>query len=266
MSIFTALKRARMKMEEFPGTTFQDASRLCLQTTSDGSPHDYQAASKLHTKLPEFLVDLDNSEVIRKVLNILILEFKFDWVYFFPSGREAVKSALNRDEYQVFRNADLFLDSPSLDIVTWWDQIANKFRTQIMDNVYREAELKSLNLERELLKSLNCPYEPVWVALNDNSLGFDIRSYRMGQEGWVPFAIEVKSSSTGRLRFFLTRNEFNLASRMKSNYELHYWANNSLIPVRFDSNQLIRNAPKDSGKGKWDSMIIEANLSDSDQI
>lgn len=255
-----------MKIEEFPGTSFHDASLLCMETTSDGSPHDYRAAAELHLKLPEFIVNLDNPKEIRNSLSILISNSQFDWVYYFPSGREAVKSALTRNEFQVFRNAELFVETPSLEIVSWWDEIANKLRAQVRDNSYREAELRSLLLERKLLESLGCPYEPSWVALNDNSLGFDIRSYRFAENEWIPFAIEVKSSSTNKLRFFLTRNEFNLAMRMKTNYALHYWAHDSEVPITLSHDQIFENTPKDSGIGKWDSMLIEGELVDCEKL
>jgi len=257
MSIFTALKRARLKIEEYPGISFQEAANLCMHTSSDGTPHDYKTAQELHDFLPPVIVDLDSPLEIRRALSYLIENMDYDWVYFFPSGREAVKNALNRNEYQVFRNAELYEDSPSLEVVSWWDLIANKFRSRALDNSYREAELRSLSIERELLISLNCPYEPVWVALNDNSLGFDIRSYRHFENEWIPFAIEVKSTVTNRFRFYLTRNEANLAERMKSNYALHYWTQDSSTPLILSSSQVLTNLPKDQGFGRWDSTIIE---------
>lgn len=262
MSIFTALKRARLKIVEYPGLSFQEAANLCIKTSSDGTPHDYKTASDLHRALPAEIIDLDNPGEIRKALTFLILNFENDWVYFFPSGREAVRNALTRNEYQVFRNAELYLESPALEVVNWWDFIANKYRSQALDNSYREAELKSLNLERALLSSMNCPYEPVWVALNDNSLGFDIRSYRQQDDDWVPFAIEVKSTSGSRFRFYLTRNEVNLATRMASNYALHFWASGSVAPLTFQASQITRHLPRDNGSGKWDSVVIEAENSD----
>ena len=257
MSIFTALKRARLKIEEYPGITFQEAANLCMRTSSDGTPHDYTTAGDLHDFLPAVIIDLDNPLEIRRALSYLIENINYDWVYFFPSGREAVKNALNRNEYQVFRNAELYEDSPSLEVVSWWDFIADKFRSRVLDNSYREAELRSLSIERELLLSQNCPHEPVWVALNDNSLGFDIRSYRQFESEWVPFAIEVKSTVTNRYRFYMTRNEANLAKRMKSNYALHYWTQDSSVPLILSSSQVLDNLPIDQGFGKWDSMVVE---------
>ncbi len=257
MSIFTALKRARLKIEEYPGITFKDAANLCMRTSSDGSPHDYRTAGDLHDFLPIEIVDLDSPLEIRRALSYLIENIDYDWAYFFPSGREAVRNALNRNEYQVFRNADLYQDSPSLDVVSWWDLIANKFRSHALDNSYREAELKSLEIERNLLHSMDCPYEPVWVALNDNSLGYDIRSYRFSETEWIPFAIEVKSTSTKWFRFYLSRNEANLAMRMKTNYALHYWTHESSEPLILSSSQVLTNLPLDQGLGKWDSVIVE---------
>lgn len=257
MSVFTALKRARSKIEEFPKSTFNDAARICMQTSSDGTPHDYKTALTLHEILPSSIINLDAPTEIRRVLSILIREYKFDWSYLFPLGREAIKNSLSRNEYQVFRNGELFQDVPSFEVVLWWDEIANEFRTSNLDNTYREFERKSLELERQYLTREKCPFEPTWVALNDNSLGFDIRSFRSVDGEWQPLAVEVKSSVSSHLKFYISKNEVNLAIRMGRNYSLHYWSSEALLPRILNSNQIQENLPIEQGNGKWESILIE---------
>jgi hypothetical protein len=244
-------------MKDFPGSTFEAASNLCMRTNSEGTPHDYKSASQLHQWLPPEIIDLDDPPEIRNMLKILIMKFDFYWANMFPLGREAVKALLTRNEYQVFRNAELFSALPSNEVVYWWDDLSAIYRKEQINNDFREAELKSLQLEREYLLRQDCPYEPVWVALDDNSLGYDIRSYRYVINEWLPYAIEVKSTSTSKIRFYLTRNEGNLAGRMGQLYSLHYWLPNLSEPIKFSSSEILENIPINQGHGKWESALIE---------
>lgn len=260
MSVFTALKRVRTKRIEFPDLTFWDSANLCMQTCSDGTPHDYARAEELDIFLPHEIVNLDDPKEIRRALDSIISGHSYSWVFFFPSGREAVRNALTRNEYQVFRNAELFKEIPSIEIITWWDTIANKFRTSSIDNSYREAEFRTLELEREFLREAQCPHEPSWVALDDNSLGFDIRSYRYYGSEWIPFPIEVKSTVGNRIRFYLTRNEADLAFRMKNNYALHFWTPTATKPIVFSAEEISSNIPVENGKGSWQTLLIDYGL------
>ncbi|BDV36590.1 protein NO VEIN domain-containing protein [Methylocystis iwaonis] len=51
---------------------------------------------------------------------------------------------------------------------------------------------------------INMP--PVWMAVEDNTAGYDIQSFDMGAEGPVVRLIEVKSTIASPLSFFLSRN------------------------------------------------------------
>ena len=257
MSVFTALKRARTKRIEFPDFSFWDSANLCMQTSSDGTPHDYDRADELDKLLPLDIVNLDDPKVIRRALDLIISKQSFSWVFLFPSGREAVRNALTRNEYQVFRNAELFQETPSIEIISWWDNISNNFRSKSIDNSFREAEFRTLELEREFLREAQCPHEPRWVALDDNSLGFDIRSYRYFENEWVPFPIEVKSTVGSKVRFYLTRNEADLAFRMKKLYALHFWTPTATKPLVFNAEEIALNIPIENGRGSWQTLLID---------
>ena len=62
-----------------------------------------------------------------------------------------------------------------------------------------------------------------WVALDDDSLGYDIED---GTSGLT--RIEVKSSQRGEVRFFLTENEYKVAHSNPDTYVLHFWGNINL--------------------------------------
>ena len=78
------------------------------------------------------------------------------------------------------------------------------------------AEAYSFHLLR--LESKN-PTSVVWVARDDQSLGYDIEDRSTG----AVHRIEVKGSQSGDVRFFLTEHEHEVAHLDQSSYEIHFW-------------------------------------------
>ena len=128
--------------------------------------------------LPLDLINFDDPSVLREALKILLDKYDFPWLRLFPAGRFAVKNALSKNEIQVFRNANLFNEDFDMQVVNWWDYFAEKYRNKSSTVNFREFEKRSLDLEIEFLDRNNCPFRPQWIALEDNSAGFDILSYR----------------------------------------------------------------------------------------
>lgn len=67
-----------------------------------------------------------------------------------------------------------------------------------------------------------------WVALDDNSLGYDIRNVEASPER----CIEVKGSQGCEVRFFLSSNEWDTGHRLGDAYEIHFWGDISLTRPR----------------------------------
>jgi len=58
-----------------------------------------------------------------------------------------------------------------------------------------------------------------WVAQDDDNLGYDIEDTTKSS----PRLIEVKASAAPEIRFFLSTNEWRVASENRVNYEVQFW-------------------------------------------
>ena len=111
-----------------------------------------------------------------------------------------------------------------------WNELPPASRTDWQDIEKRRkvigdrAELYSLQLERSshvgALDRIN------WVSRDDDSLGYDIEVV-----GSQTRRIEVKGSAGRDIHFLLSANEYRVATRHGSNYEIHYWGE---IDIRQD--------------------------------
>ncbi|WP_159050715.1 DUF3883 domain-containing protein [Streptomyces sp. IMTB 1903] len=63
-----------------------------------------------------------------------------------------------------------------------------------------------------------------WVARDDETLGYDIEDLNHSPKR----RIEVKASGEDKVRFFLSRNEWNVARQLGDAYEVHFWGGVSL--------------------------------------
>ncbi|MCP9957280.1 DUF3883 domain-containing protein [Streptomyces sudanensis] len=63
-----------------------------------------------------------------------------------------------------------------------------------------------------------------WVARDDETLGYDIEDLNYDPKR----RIEVKASGEEEVRFFLSRNEWNVARELGEAYEVHFWGGVSL--------------------------------------
>ena len=65
----------------------------------------------------------------------------------------------------------------------------------------------------------SCPTSVVWVARDDQGLGYDIED---SSAGWVR-RVEVKGSQGKDVRFLLTAHEHDVAHQDSRSYEVHFW-------------------------------------------
>jgi len=77
-----------------------------------------------------------------------------------------------------------------------------------------------------------------WVALDDDSLGYDIRNAASLPER----CIEVKGSQGSDVRFFLSANERKVAEELGDAYEIHFWGAISLTRRRLEEYVALRSA------------------------
>ena len=120
----------------------------------------------------------------------------------------------------------------------------------------REAEQLTLKHEAERLARLGIRIPPVWMAIEDNTAGYDIQSFDLGAEGPVARLIEVKSTIASPLRFFLSRNEWETAKKYGGTYHFHIW--DLQVPRLYERTvaDIAPHIPTDNEKGSWSTVHI----------
>lgn len=180
-------------------------------------------------------------------------------------GRRRVFSQLNGDERQVFRSAGLFGDPPTGDIVDWWDGICLKLRLLREAELLaqgRRAERLSLAFEARRLQGLGIVDDPVWVSIDDNTAGYDIRSWNAGPEVPPARLIEVKSSSANPPVIVISRNEWEQANRYGTSFVFHFWDFKGQNELLYEKSveEVRPHIPVDAGSGRWRNAEIPLKL------
>jgi hypothetical protein len=184
--------------------------------------------------------------------------------FWFPRfGRGGLRDSLMVGSVSAaFLNAtkrSAFDEPPSAEVVLWWDQRAQTARAEINERLLlqgREAERLSFAYERDRLKALGVAREPRWIAIEDNTAGFDILSYDQGPVEPVSRLIEVKSSTQNPPRITLTRNEWEAATRFDQSYIFHIWTLPARTLIERSVADMVQHIPKDEGSGVWIAVEI----------
>jgi hypothetical protein len=161
----------------------------------------------------------------------------------------------------VFKAAGLMGEPPHTDVVSWWDDVVSHARlitdAEKMDQA-REAELLTIEHERQRLAKLGIAMEPEWPGLDDNYAGYDVLSYDAGEHGPVNRLIEVKSTIASPLRFIITRNEWKQAVKFGASYQFHVWDMAATPPRLYElaAEQVEPHIPSDNEKGEWTNAMI----------
>lgn len=145
------------------------------------------------------------------------------------------------------------------DVVEFWDMLAARARglkNGILTDIGRKGERLSMEYESQRVGE-----RPKWVALDDNSAGYDILS-RVSSSDKIKMSIEVKSSeqSIGSAAFHLTRNEWEMAQDARFHL-FHLWllgrissSSPRLAVLRIED--VAFHVPSNCGEGSWESVCI----------
>jgi hypothetical protein len=191
---------------------------------------------------------------LRGAIAVLAQRAKPFWARMATLGREKVRKLLDVDQEQCLRYAGL-LDTP-LDesSMQWWDDLAKFFRGQQEERrneIGRQAERLTIAYENAQLLSLGIAETPRWVALEDNTLGFDVVSFRKRDDEPYEIYIEVKGSAATPARFILTRNEWDKAESIGERYFLYVWNIGDKSLRIISQRDLFLHIPSDKGSGHW---------------
>ena len=258
MAAFLAFLRVRSLRAEHPSFTDAELVETLERVSESASGLDFRGGLALLHGLDPSL----NWSAAGDPLRLFIFEWvklvQPRWLRFVPYGRERVRGALGRDQAQCFREARLFEETPDDEAIQFWDRVAALMRG-VLDAEKMErgrlAERLSLEHERQRLDRLGIAREPSWVALEDNTLGYDILSYDFDPNGrLVPRMIEVKSRRSDVI--FLTRNEWNNAFTAAQQSVIHVWELPQQRLREFHPHDLAGSVPVDQGAGVWQNVRI----------
>ena len=181
------------------------------------------------------------------------------WLTAVPRGRRALRDALTVDAAECFRRAGAFEDQPASEVVTFMDRLANMARAQAnLPLVEQGRYAERLSFEHELTRCAEIPGAPavVWVALDDNSAGYDILSCRLVDGSPLPRLVEVKSCRSRPLQLIITRNEWDTACRHPAAYVVHFWDLNAEQLHELSWGDLQPHLPLDQGAGRWETATL----------
>jgi uncharacterized membrane protein len=181
------------------------------------------------------------------------------WLSVLPHGRRALGDALSADARECFRRAGTFDDQPAVEVVAFLDRLANVARASAnlpLIESGRHAERLSFELERARCADILGAPAVEWVALDDNSAGYDILSSRLVDGRATPKLVEVKSCRGRPLRFIITRNEWDTACRHQEAYVVHFWDVNAERLHELSWGDLQPHMPIDQGDARWDSATL----------
>lgn len=212
-------------------------------------------------QLPSGMPDLKTPAEIRIWLDAWMQFRRPNWISAFPYGRNRALQVIPEITHQCFRVAGLLDSTLSADAVRWWDAWASVARSDADARKLQQGrryEMRSLALETEFLRRQGLEKEAEWTSLNDNSAGYDIRSFRSRDGILRDHFIEVKSSLYSE-SFFITRNEWEVAKTYREKYEIQFWRPETDRPqvIAFDS--LNQSVPMDTRCGCWEIAKISVN-------
>ncbi len=258
-SSFEGLRLIRRILLESPNASIEEIVTAIKLTEADALSLDLEASCELHAIVVP--CELDGHGFYRHCIRGVVLARFPVWVKTMKRGRQVFAAKLEEDDHSIFENAGLLDSPPSPDVVEWWDTIGHevKLETDLEKMTQaRTAEKLSWDAEKARLLVLGIKIDPVWVGLDDNTAGYDILSYEPGYPENTNKLIEVKSTVTSPLQFYVTRNEWEQAIKSKDAYFFHIWdmrKSPPMLHVRTVS-QVEPHIPTDNEKGKWSNATI----------
>jgi hypothetical protein len=259
MSSFEGLRLIRREMAANTTVSIQDIPKIILKVEPNAHTLDIEAAFYLHS-----IVDVNSPfqgiEFYRNCISAVIVITLPAWAKLITLGRTRFIQKLYGDEYRdvksLFRQAGLLHSPPTIEDISWWDHVSGRVRLEgdrLKLERARVAEHLSLELERKKMLAQGIEVEPKWVAIEDNTAGYDVLSYNKTDYGIANKLIEVKSTIASPLRFYITRNEWEHALEVGSAYWFHIWNMQTNPPFLYEksSADIAPHIPKDNEKGKW---------------
>ena len=257
LSTFLAFTEVHRYKLDNPVLSIEECISTIQAVRSDSSLNDFDGARQLLTILDSDFEWDDSKPSLRHFIYEIVKLCNPFWLMYIPSGREKVRSALSRDVSQCFREAGLLDPMPDKKTIDWWDELSAFVRgrneTERMLRA-RYAERLSIEHETRRLACLGIKKKPVWVSLEDNSIGYDVLSYKWKGPYIVSRLIEVKSTVSNV--FYISRNEWNNAATSKDQTVFHIWTLPEESLMELSVLDVKTHIPSDQGSGMWQEVRV----------
>lgn len=268
MSAFEGLRLIRRGKFDNPGLSSEELISLVIKVETIASSLDLEASNYLNDIVDPDL-PVSGIEFYRGCISSILLFALPDWAKLVTLGRRRFIQKLYGEEFRdvksLFRQARL-LDDPPTDLdIAWWDYVSGRVRLagdKLKLERARSAEKLTLQLEEKRLVQQGITTKPLWIAIEDNTAGYDVLSYSKNAYGLVNKLIEVKSTIASPLRFFITRNEWDHAFEIGDAYYFHIWDMQQSPPRLYEKTMadILPHIPKDNEKGKWQNAAIPVSV------
>ena len=246
-----ALLRARWVTE--PNRCWDSILKL-VAASYEGQLYDLATACWLHKLVQPHLTATD--DIYRGAIRT-VAETNPPWLDLLCDGREALAQA-DSSLVACFERAGAMVPIPDSVVIGWWNDLVKlAYRHRESGNLDTGRDAERLCLEREqcLLSGSEVP-PIIWTALDTNTAGYDIHSWQLTANGWIPKLIEVKALSRIPSPIFVTRHEWESAKRMSSAYCFQIWDMNSQRIVELTTEEMSVHVPEDHGLGQWNQVEI----------
>jgi hypothetical protein len=264
MPAFEGLRALKRQQEIQEGLELDKLLPIMRHIDPDYSSYDMEASVEL-LDIMDITITTSDTTYYRNCIKTLIIHSQPTWVRMMRLGRKKFTNKLERDQRSIFREANLLNDPPENSVIEWWDEVCGIVRYDTdrkFMNQARLAEQLTLEYEENELSSKGISEKPKWIAIDDNTAGYDVLSYDKNEYGLVNKLIEVKSTIASPLRFYVTRNEWNKAYKSGDSYHFYIWDMQPEKPRLHIKTvaDIESHIPQDNEKGKWDRAIIPVGI------
>lgn len=183
MPAFEGFRVLRLYSDANPKLTIPELTSLIIKLEPDAYAFDFEAAEKLMGLVDEVLPS-DGIRFYRGCMSAVLLQHQPVWLRILTQGRSRFLQKLGRDEYSLFRQAQLLDEEPDDIVVAWWDRVTGLVRLEgdkLKQERARRAERLTIEAEKVRLKQLGILLKPKWIGLDDNTAGYDVLSYAPGE-------------------------------------------------------------------------------------
>jgi hypothetical protein len=227
--------------------------------------------------LSEALVEDGRRTAMRELLFRLIAGVRRDLLVLAYMSADDIVAFADSEVLQCLLELQLIGLPPEPSAEAWWERLrfsARQADDEYLKNLGDRAEALTMRYERDRLVSVerhDLAARVCWVSRLNEGAGFDVLSFigdaTNGQPVDQPLRVEVKACGrTGGSgpRFFLTRNEWEVAAKGDLPYVFHVWTTTQVhsdrggAPRVISGAEVVGAAPKDEpGRSRWTECVID---------